>query len=303
MKPNRVYTEEEVALLIRRAVELEATRSVSREGGVHAGLTVSELEKVAAESGIDPELIHQAAQEFEDRAGERSIRSANNTKIKPDEIVCEHWIDAQPDNKVLDDLVTELNHRYGTSHEDVNWWNKLWDDYAGKAKLRKTPTTLEWQYMDEWQYYTTRVLLQKRGEKFRIRVSKRQGWGMNWDTAWSKYWLLIPLLAALTPIGGVLSFSTIGFAWPGIISGILTSVLSLPVINYFQNRSLEKHKTEVTETANDLAALALQLSDEIMISKKLKEQQDKDSRIIEIDSDPEDYISQPETTRLRNKLR
>lgn len=272
MKPNRVYTEEEVALLIRRAVELEATRSVSREGGVHAGLTVSELEKVAAESGIDPELIHQAAQEFEDRAGERSIRSANNTKIKPDEIVCEHWIDAQPDNKVLDDLVTELNHRYGTSHEDVNWWNKLWDDYAGKAKLRKTPTTLEWQYMDEWQYYTTRVLLQKRGEKFRIRVSKRQGWGMNWDTAWSKYWLLIPLLAALTPIGGVLSFSTIGFAWPGIISGILTAVLSLPVINYFQNRSLEKHKTEVTETANDLAALALQLSDEIMISKKLKEQ-------------------------------
>ena len=126
---------------------------------------------------------------------------------------------------------------------------------------------------------------------------------MNWDTAWSKYWLLIPLLAALTPIGGVLSFSTIGFAWPGIISGILTAVLSLPVINYFQNRSLEKHKTEVTETANDLAALALQLSDEIMISKKLKEQQDKDSRIIEIDSDPEDYISQPETTRLRNKLR
>jgi hypothetical protein len=303
MKSTRVYSEEEVAQLIRRAVELEASRSVSRDGGIRSGLTITELEQVAAGAGIDPELIQRAAEEFDELSGKRSILSSDNTKIQRDEIVCEHWINAQPDIKVLDDLVTELNHRYGTSHEDVSWWNKLWDDYAGKAKLRRTPTTLEWQYMDEWQYYTTRVLFQIRGPKFRIRVSKRQKWGMNWRSEGFKYWLLIPLLATLTPIGGVLSFSTIGFVWPGIISGILTSVLSLPVINYIQARSLNKHTSEVTDTANDLATLTLQLSDEIQVSEKQQKKEEKDIKIIEIDPDTEGYTSQPETTRLRNKLR
>lgn len=303
MNSNRIYSEEEVAQLIRRAVELEATRSVSRESSKISGLTISELEQVAAEAGIDPELIQRAAKEFNEQAGEQTIRSSNNTKIKQDEIVCEHWIDANPDNKVLDDLVTELNHRYGTSHEDVSWWNKLWDDYAGKAKIRRTPTTLEWQYMDEWQYYTTRVLLQKRGEKLRIRVSKRQKWGMNWGGEGYNYWLLIPLLAVLSPIGGVLSFTTIGFAWPGIISGILTSVLTLPLINYFQTRSLNKHKSEVTDTANDLATLTLQLSDEILIKEKQQVKEEKDIKIIEINSEPEELRDSSETERLRNKLR
>lgn len=303
MNSNRIYSEEEVAQLIRRAVELEATRSVSRESSKISGLTISELEQVAAEAGIDPELIQRAANEFNEQAGEHTIRSSNNTKIKQDEIVCEHWIDANPDNKVLDDLVTELNHRYGTSHEDVSWWNKLWDDYAGKAKIRRTPTTLEWQYMDEWQYYTTRVLLQKRGEKLRIRVSKRQKWGMNWGAEGYNYWLLIPLLAVLSPIGGVLSFTTIGFAWPGIISGILTSVLTLPLINYFQTRSLNKHKSEVTDTANDLATLTLQLSDEILIKEKQQVKEEKNIKIIEINSEPEELRDSSETERLRNKLR
>lgn len=303
MNSNRIYSEEEVAQLIRRAVELEATRSVSRESSKISGLTISELEQVAAEAGIDPELIQRAANEFNEQAGEHTIRSSNNTKIKQDEIVCEHWIDANPDNKVLDDLVTELNHRYGTSHEDVSWWNKLWDDYAGKAKIRRTPTTLEWQYMDEWQYYTTRVLLQKRGEKLRIRVSKRQKWGMNWGAEGYNYWLLIPLLAVLSPIGGVLSFTTIGFAWPGIISGILTSVLILPLINYFQTRSLNKHKSEVTDTANDLATLTLQLSDEILIKEKQQVKEEKNIKIIEINSEPEELRDSSETERLRNKLR
>ncbi|TVP98479.1 MAG: hypothetical protein EA359_18260 [Balneolaceae bacterium] len=303
MESNRIYTEEEVAQLIRRAVELEATRSVSRDGGLNAGLTISELEQVAADAGIDPELIQRAAQEFEGYSGVRSIRSSNNTKIKRDEIVCEHWINAVPDNKVLDDLITELNHRYGTSHEDVSWWNKLWDDYAGKAKIRRTPTTLEWQYMDEWQHYTTRVLFQKRGEKFRIRVSKRQRWGMNWGAEGYNYWLLIPLLAVLAPIGGVLSFSTIGFAWPGIISGILTSVLTLPVINYIQTSRLNKHKSEVTDTANDLATLTLQLSDDTRIKEKQKAKEDKTIEIIEVRSDPEEERHQNESGRLRNNLR
>lgn len=303
MNQNRIFSEEEVSKLIRRAVEMEAVRSVSKEGSKRIGLTISELEEVAAEAGIDPELIHRAAEEIDGLSDESIIHSSNNTKIQRDEIVCEHWIHANPDNKILDDLVTELNHRYGTSHEDVSWWNKLWDDYAGKAKIRRTSTTLEWQYMDEWQYFTTRVLFQKRGEKFRIRVSKRQKWSLEWRTENRKYIYLLAFIAALSPIGGVLSFTTIGFVWPGIISGILASVLILPFINHFQIRSINKHKSEVTETANDLATLTLQLSEEILTKEKNHKKEEPDIKIIEIDSDSEDKENVPETGRIRNKLR
>ncbi|MFU8860804.1 MAG: hypothetical protein ACNA8K_10290 [Cyclonatronaceae bacterium] len=72
MSSKRVYSEEEVARLFRRAVELEADRSVARDDGAGAGLTISEIEQIAAEAGIDPELIQKAATELETGGGGRN---------------------------------------------------------------------------------------------------------------------------------------------------------------------------------------------------------------------------------------
>lgn len=299
---DRIYTEDEVSRLIRRAVELEAERSLSRERG-KAGLSIADLEHIAAEAGIDPQLIVQAAHEM---TSEKEGIKKETAKIKREEIVCEQWLYFLPDNQLLDDLITELNHKYGTSDKDITWWNKLWDDYNGKARTRKTSTSYEWEYTDEIGYFTTRVLLQKRADRFRIRVSKRQLWGMNWNSEFGKNGFLAAAIILLTVIGGVSSFAIFGTAWPGIASGSLAAFAAYPLIRYFTNRSLEKHRDEVTDTAYELAELAAQLSAEPKnFSQKSNSTSSEKSQLIDIEflDEEEDELTNESNNQLRNKLR
>jgi hypothetical protein len=300
---KRLYSEEEISLLIKRAVELEAERSVLREKSSRKGLSISELEQIAAESGIDPELIHRAAEELETGASIPDSDKKEVASVKKDEIVCERWININPDNSMLDDLVTELNHKYGTSDQDITWWDNLWNSYDGKAKVRKSSNSLEWQYTDEFGYYTTRVLFQRRGEKFRIRVSKRQLWGMEWNTGKNDYIYPAVFFPVFIALGGVLSFIFLDTAWPGIAGGAVLATLLYPVINYFRSRSLQKHQNEVTETANTLTDLALQLLTEPGTSASFKEKKsDFDNEVvipIEITDDEENVKG----GSLRNNLR
>ena len=297
---NRIYSEEEVSRLIRRAVELEAERSIAKEGN-RTGLTIGDLEQIAAEAGIDPELIKQAATELNKSATGIKKETA---KVRREEIVCEQWLHFMPDNRVLDDMITELNHKYGTSDKDITWWNRLWDDYDGKARTRKSSSSYEWEYTDEHGFFTTRVLMQKRADRFRIRVSKRQLWDMNWDSDFGKSAFLAGAIVLLSVIGGVTSFSIFGIAWPGITTGLIAALFSYPVMKYFSARSLAKHREEVTETANELAEIAAQLMAEPRDKSTGSHfEKSEKARLIDIEFIDEPEDSDSVKNNLRNKLR
>lgn len=61
---ERRYDEEEVALILHRAVEAAAG---DQEGGAGAGLTLAELKEIAAEAGIDTTRVESAATSLEVR--------------------------------------------------------------------------------------------------------------------------------------------------------------------------------------------------------------------------------------------
>lgn len=62
---DRRFTDKEVALILRRASELEDSRG---EGSVPGrGLSLTDLQEIAAEAGINPDLIGRAVAELEDR--------------------------------------------------------------------------------------------------------------------------------------------------------------------------------------------------------------------------------------------
>jgi hypothetical protein len=298
--PERIYNEEEIAKLLKRAAELETERSVSRDNGFKNGLSLNELAQIASESGIDPELVQRAASELE-TSGKTSPSTNKDVSIKRDEIVCERWVDVSPDARTLDELVTELNHMYGTSDSDISWWDKLWDDYSGKAKVRKTTSSLEWIYTDEYGYYTTRVLFQKRNSKFRIRVSKRQLWGMEWDSTGTSYIVALPSLVVLIVIGAVISNLALGTAWPGILAGIGLTLITMPFYNMLNKRHINKHKNRVIETADELAQLAIQLSAENR--RRESEQGGKSKPVDLIEIEIRDENETPENVSLKNKLR
>ena len=56
---NRRFSEEEVALIIKRAAELQQTEETAEEPG--NAMTLAEVEQIAREAGIDPHLIRRAA--------------------------------------------------------------------------------------------------------------------------------------------------------------------------------------------------------------------------------------------------
>ena len=65
---ERRFTDREVALILRRSVEMEE-RSGSSELPAARGLTLRELQEVAGEVGIDPSIVSRAAAELETRRG------------------------------------------------------------------------------------------------------------------------------------------------------------------------------------------------------------------------------------------
>lgn len=63
---GRRYTEREVALVIKRAAELQS-RAAEQGASESEGLSLAELEQVAREAGIDPALIREAAENLDTR--------------------------------------------------------------------------------------------------------------------------------------------------------------------------------------------------------------------------------------------
>ncbi|TVR19283.1 MAG: hypothetical protein EA391_01015 [Balneolaceae bacterium] len=298
---NRIYTEEEVAQLIKRAVELEAERSISKEGS-RTGLNLTDLEQIASEAGIDPELIKRAANELDSISSRTTYNAEAN--IKHSEIVFEEWITIKPDPAIFEDLITELNHRYGTSDKEITWWDKLWDDYNGKAKSRKTATSCEWEYTDEWGYFTTRALFQLKNDTLRVRISKRQLWDMKWEDNVHYLYILLPVFVVSAVIGGVLTGSFFDNPWLGISGGAFITAVSYPILYFFSKRSLQKHTREVKETASELLDLITRfVADSKNSTDNRKESFNQKSKLIDIEYISDDKASDNESNPLRNKLR
>ena len=216
---DRIFSEQEVQRLIKRAAELEAERSIHGKESGKNGLTIDELKAVASEAGLDPDLIEKAA--LEQETVQRD--SGEIVRVNREEITSEIWLDRQPSRETMDLLVTELNLMYGTTDE-LNWWDNLWGTHEGKAKVTKTSTTTEWNYKTEAGMYSTRVLMQRRGDRFRIRVSKRRFMGLEWGNSLNYLIPLVPLAVVFAVLGGLTSSGVLGVEWPGIAAWLLLTL-------------------------------------------------------------------------------
>jgi hypothetical protein len=292
---DRVFSEDEVQKLIRRAAELEAEKSVPGKGSGSNGLTIDELKAVASDAGLDPQFIEQAALEYD--AVSKEVTS--KVQVNRDEIVTEVWLDSHPDSETINVLITELNHLYGTTDE-LNWWENLWGTHEGKAKVTRTSTSAEWNYKTEAGMYSTRVLLQQRGERFRIRVSKRQIMNLEWESNLNSLFLVLPVFIFFSIFGAVGSSQIFDAAWPGFIIGSLLSFFSYPVFQYFTKRSVEKQKLDISNTVNQLSRLILQSSTQNSSTGE-KEERARSASEIEIPEEPD--ASDQYSGKLRNNLR
>jgi hypothetical protein len=100
---DRKFSEEEVALIIKRAAELQQTQQVENEPST--ALTLTEVEQIAREAGIDPKLIRQAAHGL-DRPSETSRPSP--WLGAPTHLVFERVVDGEIPVDDFEPLINEI---------------------------------------------------------------------------------------------------------------------------------------------------------------------------------------------------
>ena len=69
------FSEKEVNAILRRAVEMQAAKSVGLRGDQPDGVSLSQLQQAAAELGLDPAVVGQAAAELSSSSRDSSIVS------------------------------------------------------------------------------------------------------------------------------------------------------------------------------------------------------------------------------------
>ena len=293
---KRIFSQDEIKQLIKKAAELESERSVSGRENLENGLTIDELKNIASETGLDPELIEQAASDMEDVP----VVQKEKVRVNRDEIASEVWLDQKPDKETMDMLIKDLNHMYGTTDE-LNWWEKLWRKHKGKAVVERTPNMTEWIYTSPSGAFTTRVLLQQRGKRFRIRVSKRLINNMVWDSAINTvFYLVIPIAFILVIFGLAVSDEILGTIWPGIVIGLLLSLLSYPLLRKIDKKHIKEQKVEAEKTIHTLSELILHSKSE----RKNRSFQNKKEQFIllKLRSRMRKIHPKPSAGRLRNNL-
>ncbi|MEO8192821.1 MAG: hypothetical protein ABI681_03145 [Gemmatimonadales bacterium] len=105
---DRKFNDEEVALIIKRAAELQQTEQVEQEPG--NSLSLSEVEQIATEAGIDPRLIRRAAQGL-DRPSE-TVRPSPWVGA-PTRLVFERVVDGEIPIDDYEPLVNEMRRTFG----------------------------------------------------------------------------------------------------------------------------------------------------------------------------------------------
>lgn len=288
--PDKAYTEKEVAKIIKRAAELESeNESVDTNPENYPHLSLQELETIATEAGLDPKNIRKAALELEPGY---SSSSADSTE---DEVYAEARVQGPLTEELSDLVISDLNHRFNTSHKRKSWREDILDDgtpdSSGKSVVTKTGNSLEWKYKNDKGFIATRVLLQPLRDQIRIRVSTKKTAGNRFSDLKNPsngFLSYLPYLVGLVVLFS-LPFSILINMIAGILSFAAVQLFILPLakkIPALRDKSLpgsEKKKTQSESLKREAEVLARDLSQ--LLSKNSPEHQDTNPDKIKLPDD------------------
>lgn len=98
--PTRLYSDREVRLILKSAVELQHRLDSTRES--RHGMSLAELEQVAAEVGLDPGLVRRAAAQL---TAVRRPTDRNPFLGSPTQVIIERTLDVELDASQFDQLL------------------------------------------------------------------------------------------------------------------------------------------------------------------------------------------------------
>lgn len=107
-QPPRQYGSDEVQEILRRTSSLERKKQLERPT-----LALSEIEAIAKEAGLDPALVRRAAQELEQKQGEKSL--ATTLAGAPLRHVIEREVEGELTSAMHEQLAAEIRSVMGSA--------------------------------------------------------------------------------------------------------------------------------------------------------------------------------------------
>src|SRR4249920_3279948 len=104
---SRRFNEKEVALIIKRASELQETETTAESS---TGMSLAELEQVAREAGLDPGLVRRAAEDLDTRVTDQT---PNRFLGAPTLLRLERTIDGEVSADEYEPIVLEMQRLLG----------------------------------------------------------------------------------------------------------------------------------------------------------------------------------------------
>lgn len=182
---GRTYSRKEIAALMERAAELQSHGPTGDEDG----LTLDELEAVAASSGIDPAALRQAAREMGGVSREATDEQSD-TQIFAERFVSFPDLNDESLAAVTEEVIIELRHRFGNATDPVS--RMLGYGIQDAEQIGKT---MEWRHTSDMGIVTT-VQMRPRGDGVQLRMSQNVGWASPMASSFA-YALIPAVLAAV----------------------------------------------------------------------------------------------------------
>jgi len=232
---DKTYNAEEIRGLLQRAAQLQADLDASPE----EGLSLSELEEIATESGIDPKYLRAAIREAE-AGGTVSIVAGRAAS----RIFVERSIPGSLSESGWEDAVQLLRDRWGSSSN-----LRIGPEY-GPGITEVLGRTLTWHHTTRLGIKTT-ATLRKTDGAVRLRIDRKVGMGTpTFDGA--AIGAFVSLITA-TLVAGPASLP----AWVFLLILIFTFAIAAPLVGRLDQVWRTKKLKELDEVADALAKLVV----------------------------------------------
>ncbi len=232
---ERTYSEDEMAALLERAAELQAHSARTNERS--RGLTLTELEAIAEEAGLNPEHLRQAASEMEKLGPSLLGKSVRTTKTH---VHVEQWVDGELTVEAIEDIVDMLRQRFGSGLPASMGG-------MGEGTLEQVGRMLEWKHVSASGIETS-VRMKPRDGRVHLQLGQRVGLASPVVEGLSYGGILAGFVGIIS--GGVLDSVLIGF-----LTFFVLSLIAVPAVTYADRVWRKKKHRNLEELSERVAGL------------------------------------------------
>ncbi|MEO1478407.1 MAG: hypothetical protein AAFV01_07505 [Bacteroidota bacterium] len=235
--PDRIYTEDQVRAIIKRAVELQEHTPKPEHG-----LTIDELERLGEEVGLDASFLRMAASEVANTGQTLQRRS----EMTDTHVVVERWIEGPLSAEGWEDVVAMLRERFGIDAAA----------YGGKSgtggRVETVGNAQEWVHTSGLGV-ETRVGVSERGDRVRLRLSQRVGHAKpETEGKWYGAGLGIVLGGIAGAIASSMSEMGAIFLIVFTLVTVLSTFVAAPIVEGLDRRWRQKKLDGLDDLANEV---------------------------------------------------